>query len=134
MMQPYTPILAARLRSRRAIAFILGLGLVGAVLLLLGGGSGLRRSTSPAADVLASPLWNAADLVGVYRSSACTLTLDASGTYVRDCGDVFSARYAIAGDDIVLGQPVGARRLSIWSGGRLVADDGTVYAMTGDAP
>jgi hypothetical protein len=129
-MPPYTPNLASRLRPGRAIAFALTLGVA------LVGDAALRVSSPPKRPivcdvVIATPVVpdaNAANLVGIYRSSTCMLTLDASGTYVSDCGGRHADRYAISGEDVVLG---GAQHLAISGSGRLVAADGTIFSITG---
>lgn len=85
--------------------------------------------TEPAvcpAPTAAIPDANAADLVGIYHSRACTLTLDASGTYVSDCGGHHASRYTVSGKHVVLG----AQRLRIAASGRLVAADGTSFSIT----
>ncbi len=89
---PYTPNLASFLRPGRAVVagLALALGLAGATF-RAGPAPAVRivcpTTTVPVTPVLeptavAIPDANAADLVGIYKSASCTLTLDASGTYV----------------------------------------------------
>ena len=74
-----------------------------------------------------APSLDAADLVGIYRAGACTLTLDASGTYIqRGCGDGRAHAYTIERDQVVLRDV----RL-VADHGRLVSATGTTYTITG---
>jgi hypothetical protein len=130
------PNLATRLGQRRSIATALGLTLV------LGFGlappappvaivcppatAPTPPSACPVPLIAALPDANAADLVGIYRSKSCTLTLDASGTYVSDCGGRHASRYTVSGDHVVLG----TERLLIAAPGRLAAADGTLFSIT----
>ena len=124
-----TPNLATALRPGRVVAgaLVLGLGLLGAP---------THRVTAPpiacplpliVAVVPVTPDANAADLVGIYKSSECTLTLDASGTYLSDCSREHGQRYTISGDQLA----IGPERLTISGRGRLVASDGTIFSITG---
>ncbi|HEY1550452.1 MAG TPA: hypothetical protein VGG28_21640 [Kofleriaceae bacterium] len=115
-----TPNFATRVRPFRPIAaaLVLGLAFVPFTSSVPGRGEAgfaCRRLEANA---------NAADLVGIYRSTACTLTLDAAGTY--DCG-THAGRYSTSGNQVVLG----TQRLAISGPGRLVAADGTIYSITG---
>ena len=145
-MLPYTH-LAARVRPGRVLAAALGLGLVGAAPLRTGPAVAVPIAAVPItcpvvaiatiatiAPVAIAPDASAADLVGIYRSTACTLTLDASGTYLSDCiSDHAKHRYAIAGEQVVLEQSIrDAQRLTISGRGQLVAADGTTYSITGE--
>lgn len=123
-------------------AFVTGLGLVAALAIE---GRGGATATEPAAapqtaiEVPVSvhlvstlqapaPSVDAADLVGIYRSRDCTLTLDASGTYSeRGCGDHRRHRYSIEGNQVVLRDA----RLVVAGRGRLVSATGTTYTITG---
>jgi hypothetical protein len=136
------PYLAERHRPSRAIAAAVALGLVGVATIRRDSAAPARArvmvpiAISPATpDAIAPfivPDANAADVVGIYRSASCTLTLDASGTYISDCGGGHAHRYAIEGEQVVLVQPVGgAQRLTISPRNRLVAPDGTIYSITG---
>lgn len=77
------------------------------------------------------PAIQAADLVGIYRAGACTLTIDASGTYRDSCGDGERHRYAIHGDELVLLGGIAQRRPLMVFAGRLVDAAGTTYEITG---
>jgi hypothetical protein len=115
-----TPNLATRVRPIRPIATALVLGFA-----LVPFASPV--ATPPAPEPVTAPGpevdANAADLVGIYRSTECTLTLDAAGTY--GCGE-HAGRYSTAGNHVVLG----TQRLAILGAGRLVATDGTIYSIT----
>jgi hypothetical protein len=129
-----TPNLATRMRPGRAVAtgaLIFGLGLVRATPAPRPPIACPATTTIPTVVPLDT---NAANMVGIYRSASCTLTLDASGTYVSDCAGGHAARYAIAGDHVVLEQPNGdAQHLAISAHG-LVTADGTIYSITGGTP
>jgi len=116
------PNLATRLGPGRSIATALGLTLV----LGVGLAPPPPRADTGCAPTAAIPDANAADLVGIYHSKSCTLTLDASGTYVSDCGGHHAARYTVSGDHVVLG----TQRLLIAAPGRLAAADGTLFSIT----
>lgn len=130
--------LAVRLGPGRSIATALGLTLVL--------GFALAPTTGPVpiacpaavapiptppavcpAPTAVAPDANAANLVGIYHAKSCTLTLDASGTYVTDCGGHHASRYTVSGDHVVL---VGTQRLLIVANGRLAAADGTLFSIT----
>jgi hypothetical protein len=138
------PYLAERHRPSKAIAVALGLGLIGVATHRRGSAAPpparvmvpIAISPSTPDAIVAAPSIvpdaNAADVVGIYRSASCTLTLDASGTYISDCGGGHAHRYAIEGEQVVLVQPIGgAQRLTISPRNRLVAPDGTIYSITG---
>jgi hypothetical protein len=116
------PNFAARVRPLWPIAAALVLGLA---LVPLSKPTAITAPTVAIAVAPSMPDANAADLVGIYRSGACTLTLDAAGTYVTDCNRGHVEHYAIAGQQVVLG----TQRLTISAPGRLVASDGTTYSI-----
>lgn len=76
-----------------------------------------------------APQVDAADVVGIYQGGACTLILDASGTYRDDCGDGQRRPYTIEGHDVVLVGPGWSRHLKI-AAGSLVDESGLTFLFT----
>jgi hypothetical protein len=143
-MPPCTPGPATRCATGRltAIALAVGLGLLAGPSYCAHRAAPLSAPTIalPCVETARAPLerapvpvcehQNAADLVGVYRAGACTLVLDASGTYRSDCSDGRRHPYALECGHVVLDGPAGAERLKV-APGRLVSETGTTYAITG---
>lgn len=130
-MGSFPPIPATRCGTGRltALAVVVGLGMLGAMKPVRAPAHASRLDASTVTRC--PPALKAADLVGIYRAGACTLTVDASGTYRDSCGDGDRHPYAIQGDELVLLGGVASRRPLMVFGGRLVDAAGTTYTITG---
>ena len=142
-IRPIAPNLATSHGAGRltALALVGGLGLVAAIRPLWpasdpapappGWAPPPCEAIAPATVPPEQPLIDAADLVGIYRAGACTLTVNASGTYRDSCGDARRHPYLIEGDELVLVAGKTQARFLTVSAGRLTDERGTTYVITG---